>query len=97
MAGVPKKIGAQLLGSIDNFKPGFVFQTQDSDDLTIRQNWKKLLTYRDDLNELMHIDGHDIVVKSCIALERTMYELSITYGVERGEVKDFVQKRILKL
>lgn len=78
VAGVPKKIGAQLLGSIENFKPGFVFRTSEADDLETRQNWKKLLTYRDDINEVVEIEGHKIEVKSCIALERTMYKLDIS-------------------
>ena len=78
VAGVPKKLGAKMLGCIENFKPGFIFKTSDQDDLEIRQNWKKLLTYRDDLNEVITIDGHELPLKSCIALERTMYELNIT-------------------
>ncbi len=78
VAGVPKKLGARLLGSIDNFKPGYTFKTSDSDDLDIRQSWKKLLTYRDDLDESIIIDGHKLTLKSCIALERTTYELDIS-------------------
>ena len=78
VAGVPKKIGARLLGDINNFKPGFVFKTSDSDDLEIRQNWKKLLTYRDNLNEVIEIEGHPVQLKTCIAMERTQYELSIS-------------------
>ena len=78
VAGVPKKIGAQLLGDIENFKPGFIFETKETDDLSMRQNWKKLLTYRDDLNEIKYIQGHYLPVKSCTALERTMYKLDIT-------------------
>lgn len=78
VAGVPKKIGAVLLGSIKNFKPGFVFKTQDSDSLDIRQNWKKILTYRDDLNEDVTIDGHKLHLSSCIAMERTQYKLEIS-------------------
>lgn len=78
VAGVPKKIGADILGDIENFKPGFTFETKDTDDLNIRQNWKKLLTYRDDLNEAVTIEGHTIEIKSCIALERTMYKLDIS-------------------
>lgn len=78
VAGVPKKIGAKLLGKIENFRPHFVFETHDDDPLEIRQNWKKLLTYRDDLDETVIIDGHRLPVKSCIALERTMYKLDIT-------------------
>lgn len=82
VAGVPKKIGALLLKDIENFKPGFVFRTNDKDPLEIRQTWKKLLTYRDDLDEVMCFDGHNLRVRSCIALERTMYELSITEEYE---------------
>lgn len=78
VAGVPKKIGARLLGDINNFKPGFVFKTSDSDDLEVRQNWKKLLTYRDNLNEVIEIEGHPVQLKTCIAMERTQYELSIS-------------------
>jgi hypothetical protein len=78
VAGVPKKIGAKLLGSIENFKPGFTFKTSDSDDLATRQNWKKILTYRDDLNEVVNIQDHEINIKSCIAMERTQYELGIS-------------------
>lgn len=82
VAGVPKKIGAQLLGDIKNFKPGFVFKTSDNDSLDMRQNWKKLLTYRDDLDEILEIEGHKLHVKSCIAMERTEYALSITEEYE---------------
>lgn len=82
VAGVPKKAGAKLLKSIYNFKPGFTFETSDEDSLEMRQSWKKLLTYRDDLNETMVFDGHKLPVKSCIALERTMYKLDITAEYE---------------
>ena len=82
VAGVPKKTGAMLLGSIENFKPGFVFETKDSDDLNTRQNWKKLLIYRDDLKESVKIDGHRLDLRTCIAMERTMYKLSITEEYE---------------
>lgn len=78
VAGVPKKIGARLLGSIENFKPGFTFETKDTDDLKTRQDWKKILKYRDDLDETVMIDGHALELKSCIALERTMYKLNIS-------------------
>lgn len=78
VAGVPKTIGAVMLGDIQNFKPGFVFRTSDTDSFDVRQNWKKLLTYRDDLDEIVTIEGHEIEIKSCIALERTMYKLSIS-------------------
>lgn len=82
VAGVPKSAGARLLGSIDNFVPGFVFHVSDGASLSDRQSWKKLLTYRDDLNETWNIDGHDITLKTCIAMERTEYNLSITEEFE---------------
>lgn len=78
VAGVPKKQGAALLGSLDNFKPGFVFRVPDDAALQDRQMWKKVLTYRDDLDEDAEIDGHTIHLYSCIAMERTEYKLDIT-------------------
>lgn len=78
VAGVPKKIGARILGDIHNFRPGFVFAVDPDGPLEDRQNWKKILTYRDDLNEDIKIDGHDIHLGSCIALERTTYQLEIS-------------------
>lgn len=82
VSGVPKKIGADLLGKIENFKPGFVFKTSDDDGLERRQSWKKLLTYRDDLNEVWQIDGHEVHMKTCIAMERTEYKLGISAEYE---------------
>lgn len=78
VAGVPKKIGARILGRIENFRPGFNFTVSDGAALEDRQNWKKLLTYRDDLNEDITIDGHEIHLSSCIAMERTTYQLEIS-------------------
>ena len=42
------------------------------------QTWKKMLTYRDDLDEVISVDGHDLHLRSCIAIERTEYTLDIT-------------------
>ena len=78
IAGVPKTAGAQLMGSIDNFRCGYKFQVSDNDDLALRQSWKKQLTYNDDCEYHFNIDGHDLEIKSNIAILRTTYELDIT-------------------
>lgn len=78
VAGVPKKAGEAMLGKIENFKPGFVFSVPDSGSLKDRQDWKKLLTYRDDLDMQLTIEGHTLPLKTCIAMTRTTYNLGIT-------------------
>lgn len=78
IAGVPKKQGAALLGRLENFRPGFKFFVGSEAELKDRQTWKKMLTYRDDLDELIEIDGHSLHLRSCIAMERTEYTLDIT-------------------
>ena len=78
VAGVPKKAGEAMLKKIENFKPGFVFTVPDSGSLKDRQDWKKLLTYRDDLDMQLTIDDHTLPVKTCIAMTRTTYNLGIT-------------------
>ena len=90
IAGVPKKSGALLLGNIDNFKPGFVFKTSDSDSNSLRQLWKKTLFYNDDINEILTIDGRQLNITSYVALERTTYELNIT-----DEYQDLIQENYL--
>ena len=40
------------------------------------------MTYRDDLNEVWQIDGHDVHMKTCIAMERTEYKLGISAEYE---------------
>ena len=90
IAGVPKKAGALLLGNIDNFKPGFVFKTNDSDANSLRQLWKKTLFYNDDINEVLTIDGRQLNITSYVALERTTYELNIT-----DEYQDLIQENYL--
>ena len=78
IAGVPKQQGAAMLGRLENFRPGFIFQVPDDAPLEQRQSWKKMLTYRDDLNMDVNIDGHDLTIKTCIAMTRTEYKLDIT-------------------
>lgn len=78
VAGVPKKVGAKLLGSIDNFHPGFEFAVPDEATLEDRQLWKKQLTYRDDTDFYLQVDKHSVHVSSCIAMTRTTYNLDVT-------------------
>lgn len=85
VAGVPKKTGAKLLGSLENFKPGFTFYVEDSDSIDMRQSAKKMLTYHDETNFTAEIDGHTLHIGSGIGISRTSYTLSIT-----EELKDYV-------
>lgn len=78
IAGVPKKAGAQLMGSLDNFKIGYKFKVRDNASLEMRQNWKKTLTYNDDINEVFLVDGKQLHIQSNVAILRTTYELNIT-------------------
>lgn len=78
IAGVPKKAGAQLMGSLDNFRIGYRFEVKDTDSVKLRQDWKKTLTYNDDFNELFIVDGKELHIQSNVAILRTTYELNIT-------------------
>ena len=78
IAGVPKKLGAKLLGKLENFKVGMHFMIGADGSLEDRQNWKKRLLYNDDINIDITIDDHILHVGTYIAMERTPYELSIT-------------------
>lgn len=85
VAGVPKKTGAKLLGSLENFKPGFTFYVEDLDPLDMRQSAKKMLTYHDETDFSVEIDGHALHIGSGIGISRTSYTLSIT-----EELQDYV-------
>lgn len=78
IAGVPKKAGAQLMGSLDNFRIGYRFEVKDSDPVKLRQDWKKTLTYNDDFNEIFMVDRKELHIQSNVAILRTTYELNIT-------------------
>lgn len=78
IAGVPKNAGAQLMGNINNFVRGYKFEVSDNAPLSMRQSWKKTLTYNDTFNEIFTIDGHELHIQSNVALLRTTYELNIT-------------------
>lgn len=82
IAGVPKKLGAKLLGKLENFKCGMHFMVGADGTLEDRQAWKKRLLYNDTDNFDLSIDGHNLHIGTYIAMERTSYELSITdeYG-----------------
>lgn len=85
VAGVPKKTGAKLLGSLENFKPGFTFYVEDLDSLDMRQSAKKMLTYHDETDFCVEIDGHALHIGSGIGISRTSYTLAIT-----EELQDYV-------
>lgn len=78
IAGVPKKLGAKLLGDISNFKEGMVFYIGADGNLEDRQSWKKRLLYNDEANFDIKVENHTLHIGSYIAMERTPYELSIT-------------------
>jgi hypothetical protein len=78
IAGVPKKLGAKLLGKIENFKVGMHFMVGADGTLEDRQAWKKRLLYNDTDNFDLTIDGNILHIGTYIAMERTSYELSIT-------------------
>ena len=66
------------MGSLDNFKIGYKFEVRDNSPLEMRQNWKKTLTYNDDINEVFLVDGKQLHIQSNVAILRTTYELNIT-------------------
>lgn len=97
VAGVPKKLGAALLGRIENFKPGFVFRVGDEADLSTRQNWKKILHYHDGTDLTLQIDGHELRITSGIAITRAPYKLDITdeYRFLTGYTEIYMEDDIL--
>lgn len=78
IAGVPKKLGAKLLGDISKFKEGMIFYIGADGNLEDRQSWKKRLLYNDEANFDIKVENHTLHIGSYIAMERTPYELSIT-------------------
>lgn len=78
VAGIPKKIGAKLLGDIHNFREDFVFMVGDDGGLSDRQSWKKCLTYRDDTDFMLVVGKNAVHVGSCIAMERIPYHLGLS-------------------
>lgn len=68
IAGVNKRIGADELQHIDNFKEGFTFT--DAGGLQS--------VYNDDPDMILHMQGHDLQVTSNVALLPSSYTLGIT-------------------
>ena len=70
ISGVSKKLGAKELGSIDNFKPGFIFK--DAGGLTL---------YYNDEEQGIHqitVDGCTMTTASNIGMVDSTYEIGIT-------------------
>lgn len=70
ISGVSKKLGAKELGSIDNFKPGFIFK--DAGGLTL---------YYNDAEQGIHqitVDGCTMTTASNIGMVDSTYEIGIT-------------------
>lgn len=70
ISGVNKKIGATALNSLDEFREGFVFDTEHCG--------KQLLTYLDDQESFTLPDGTLINQKYGVHMMPTTYELSLT-------------------
>ncbi len=68
IAGVNKRIGADELQHIDNFKEGFTFT--DAGGLQS--------VYNDDPDMILHLQGHDLQITSNVALLPSSYTLGIT-------------------
>lgn len=72
LSGVSKS-GVKELGSIDNFKEGFIF----------RESAGNESYYNDDVDEWIKIDGHDVHVTSNVAIYPSTYELGLTMDYRR--------------
>lgn len=69
VSGVSKKYGAEELGKLENFQPGFIF----------RKSAGSEAVYNDEIQmKYMKHDGHDICITSNIALIPSTYTLGIT-------------------
>jgi hypothetical protein len=68
IAGVNKKIGAAEMGSIDKFKPGFIF----------RKAGGQTLYYNDDKIHYITVNGCTMLTASNIGMIDSTYELGVT-------------------
>jgi len=68
ISGVDKKIGAKEMGSIDNFKPGFIF----------REAGGKELYYNDTGKHYITVDGVTMLTASNIGMIDSTYKLGVT-------------------
>ena len=70
VAGVPKKEGAKIIGSPDNFKLGLVFPGRETN--------KLCLWYNDDEGAVIRAEGHSLRVRSNIAMLPVSYVLGLS-------------------
>lgn len=74
VSGVVKGKGAEELGSIENFKEGFVFKKAGGTEIR----------YNDQMEPTpYHIDGHDILIGSNVCISDSTYTLSLTAEYSR--------------
>ena len=68
IAGVDKKKGGKELGTLDNFREGFVF-TEAGGTESI---------FNDDIDIVVHIDGHDLRITDNLVIRDSTYTISLT-------------------
>ena len=73
IAGVNKRLGAQELGTIENFKPGFVFHKAGGTEAV----------YNDENFGMYKIGKHEIMIISNMVIRESEYTLGITGEYER--------------
>ena len=75
VSGVPKEEGSKLLGSLDNFRKGFVFDREKCG--------RKLLTYLDGCNPCITLpDGYKVHHKYAINMRNNSYTLGLSSDLE---------------
>ena len=86
ISGVNKKLGAQELGSIENFKPGFIFRKAGGTESR----------YNDDpeIKEVT-IQGHKLKITSNVAIIPSTYHLGIT--AEYSQLLRFLSSTDIRL
>lgn len=73
IAGVNKRLGAEELGTIENFKPGFVFKKAGGTEAI----------YNDDNFGMYKVGKHEIMITSNMVIRDSEYTLGITGEYER--------------
>lgn len=73
IAGVSKKLGGEELGTIDNFKEGFVFRKAGGTESR----------YNDNIDVTLKIDGCDLRITRNVSILPSTYELGITGDYKR--------------
>lgn len=86
ISGVNKKLGAQELGSIENFKPGFIFRKAGGTESRYNDD--------PDIKEVM-IQGHKLKITSNVAIIPSTYHLGIT--AEYSQLLRFLSSTDIRL